>query len=492
MQPQLHRPVRSALASFAALAACAGVTSAQWVATSLHPQGFLSSSGVGGVAGQQVGVMYANPGVPQATRWSGTAASWLTLHPGGFVSSECSGTDGVHQVGWATDSNGDCFASKWSGSAGSWTNLNPAGIPFSRALAISGGQQVGWIAILPNYDVHAALWSGTAGSCVDLTPAGSNWAVASGVAGGQQVGYAMIGGVQRASLWTGSAASWIDLTPAGAQTCWAYGTNGVQQVGKSQFNGAIHASLWSGSAASHVDLTPPGAASAEAVAVDAGEQVGNGNLPTLSPHAYFWAGSAASWFDLHSALPDSYGYSLAYGIWHANGHTFVVGKAQNVATGQEECILWEKLQLTTYCTAKTNSLGCVPTIGSFGSWTGPTNFKFTIRANNLRNNVNGLLLYGISGRAALPFHGGTLCVGAPRLRGPAMNSSGWGPPVVDCSGYFLFDMTAFRAGALGGSPAPFLSIPGTIVDCQFWAHDPGLAAPNDVQLTDALEFEVGP
>jgi hypothetical protein len=483
---------RSALASIAAFAACSGFASAQWVAVSLHPPGFLASTGADGAAGQQVGAAYTGPGVPKASLWSGTAASWLSLHPLGYASSECSGTDGVHQVGWATDGNGDYFAGMWSGSSNSWSSLNPLGAPFSRALAVSGNQQVGWTGVLPTYDAHAALWAGTAASFVDLNPAGSNFSIANGVAGGQQVGYATIAASPRASIWTGSAASWIDITPAGAGSAIAYGTDGVQQVGTSNYSLVGHASLWSGSAASHVDLTPPGAASATAVAIDAGEQVGSGNWPAAYSHAYFWTGSAASWYDLHSALPNSYQDSSAYAIWHANGYTFVLGTAYDLAAQTQVCVLWKKLHVATYCTAKTNSLGCVPSIGSSGSWTASAPNAFTIRATALRNNCNGLLLYGIAGRAAQPFHGGVLCFAAPRMRAPAMNSSGWSAPVVDCSGYFLFDMTAFRVGTLGGSPAPFLSLPGTTVDCQFWARDPGFAAPNNVQLTDALEFEVGP
>jgi len=142
-----------------------------------------------------------------------------------------------------------------------------------------------------------------------------------------------------------------------------------------------------------------------------------------------------------------------------------------------------------YCTAKTNSLGCIPTIGSSGIPSPSATSGFVVKATNVINNKNGLLFYGVSGRSAMPFQGGTLCVASQIRRTPAVNSGG-NPPPNDCSGVFSIDMNSFAQGLLGGTPLPALSVPGTMVDCQWWGRDPGLPAPNNTTLSDGLEYVI--
>jgi hypothetical protein len=52
------------------------------------------------------------------------------------------------------------------------------------------------------------------------------------------------------------------------------------------------------------------------------------------------------------------------------------------------------------------------------------------------------------------------------------------------------DWSAFARGALGGSPAPELLVPGTDIWCQGWSRDPG--APAQTNLTGGLSFRVLP
>ena len=144
----------------------------------------------------------------------------------------------------------------------------------------------------------------------------------------------------------------------------------------------------------------------------------------------------------------------------------------------------------TYCTAKTNSLGCIPGIGSLGTPSASAPSGFTIRAQQVRNNKAGLLLYGTSGRANVSFQGGTLCVLPPLKRSVVVTSHGNPAPVNDCSGVYSIDMNAFARGLLGGAPSALLSTPGTTVDAQYWGRDPGFPAPFDSTLSDGFEYVV--
>ena len=135
-----------------------------------------------------------------------------------------------------------------------------------------------------------------------------------------------------------------------------------------------------------------------------------------------------------------------------------------------------------YCTAKTNSLGCAPIIGSSGTPGLADAQPFFVTATDVISNKNGLLFYGLSGPSNAPFLGGTLCVQPPLRRTTAQNSGG-SPPPDDCSGSYAFDFDAwFQSGA-----DPLL-VPGTVLDAQYWMRDP--ADPFGVALSGGLEFAV--
>jgi hypothetical protein len=144
-----------------------------------------------------------------------------------------------------------------------------------------------------------------------------------------------------------------------------------------------------------------------------------------------------------------------------------------------------------YCTAKLNSLACTPSIGWSGTPSATAGSGFTLSTINVINNKPGLYFYGNSGRAAIAFQGGFLCVSAPVRRSVASGSGG-NPPPNDCSGVYSLDLNAFAVGALGGTPQPYLLVPGTVIQAQAWGRDNGIPAPNNSTLSNGLEFSVGP
>jgi hypothetical protein len=149
---------------------------------------------------------------------------------------------------------------------------------------------------------------------------------------------------------------------------------------------------------------------------------------------------------------------------------------------------------SVYCSAKLNSLGCLPSLAARGASSVSSVSGFVISASHGRNREPGLLVYTVDGgRGAHLFQAGVLCVGPLALRrAPAQSSGGSAPPAVDCSGLYRIDMNAFAAGALGGNPAPQLSVAGTLVHAQWWGRDRGFAAPNDSTLSAGLEYTTCP
>jgi hypothetical protein len=146
----------------------------------------------------------------------------------------------------------------------------------------------------------------------------------------------------------------------------------------------------------------------------------------------------------------------------------------------------------TYCTAKVNSLGCLPAISSAGTPSASAACGFVVTAAPVYNQKPGLLLYSLTGRAALPFQGGILCVALPLARTPVRSSGGLPFPTKNCTGGWRIDMNAFSAGTIGGHPDPMLARPGTYVHCQWWGRDPGFTPPDSTALTDALQYVVQP
>lgn len=140
---------------------------------------------------------------------------------------------------------------------------------------------------------------------------------------------------------------------------------------------------------------------------------------------------------------------------------------------------------TTYCSSKTSSTGCLPTIAGIGIASPTAASGYQITGTNTRNNAFGMLHYSLAGRASQPFAGGLACIQTPWIRTRIANSGGSSGPVKDCSGTWAVDLNA----ELARKPA----LPaGTILNCQWMGRDPGYAPPDNYSLSDGLELTLLP
>lgn len=134
----------------------------------------------------------------------------------------------------------------------------------------------------------------------------------------------------------------------------------------------------------------------------------------------------------------------------------------------------------TYCTAKPNSLGCVPTIALAGSLSATAGSGAIVSTVNLLGGKNGLFLHSTSASQAAPFHGGFLCV-APPFKRHAMQSSGG--TAGACNGSFAEDLNAYIAS--GADPA---LVAGASIRVQTWSRDSG--DPFGDSLSNAVTADI--
>lgn len=134
----------------------------------------------------------------------------------------------------------------------------------------------------------------------------------------------------------------------------------------------------------------------------------------------------------------------------------------------------------SYCTAKTNSLGCVPSIGGVGVPSKSLPAPFLVRATNVLGGVSGICFYGYCAKNG-PFQDGVLCVNSPLKRAPVTNSGG---AVGTCSGVLETD---FRPIIQGSNP--LLAI-GADFFAQWWYRDPPTASTTG--LSDGLWCRIQP
>ena len=151
---------------------------------------------------------------------------------------------------------------------------------------------------------------------------------------------------------------------------------------------------------------------------------------------------------------------------------------------------------TPYCQGKLNSLNCTPSISGHGFPSISADSGYEILCANVRNQTRGVLLYGFSGAANLPFQGGTLCVGGTLQRTHVVNSDGPPLPLSSCDGVWELDFNAHLRQLYPPPSEPQIPLtalpPGTTIHAQGFGRDPGLPAPNNTSLSDGLQLTLMP
>lgn len=138
---------------------------------------------------------------------------------------------------------------------------------------------------------------------------------------------------------------------------------------------------------------------------------------------------------------------------------------------------------TSFCTAKTNSLGCTPTITWSGLPSASAGSGFIIGAQQVLPHMSGALRYSSQGNAQ-PWQGGLICTAAgnPGRTWPQTASASGAPP---CTGEYAFDFNQFIASGVN----PIL-IAGQRVFVQYYMRDP--ASTYGWGLSNGLDFTILP
>jgi hypothetical protein len=142
---------------------------------------------------------------------------------------------------------------------------------------------------------------------------------------------------------------------------------------------------------------------------------------------------------------------------------------------------------TFYCTAKINSCGALPSIGTSGAPSASAASGFQVFVQGTPAGRPGLLLYTDAGRSNVPFEGGTLCLAPGTVLRSVALAETTGTPGA-CDGRLDIDMNLFASGGLGGAPSPVLRIAGTRIFAQFRGRD----AAGSSLLSDAVTYVICP
>jgi hypothetical protein len=203
-----------------------------------------------------------------------------------------------------------------------------------------------------------------------------------------------------------------------------------------------------------------------------------------------WPSTALAVSDVQGWLDQpasNFGWLLKLDVESVPQSTKVFGTREASDPGEHPTLVidFDPPPVFTYCTPRTSSAGCTPSIGWSGAPSASAGSGFAITLSQTLNQKPGVFVYGLGGPAAQPFLGGTLCV-APPLRRSAFLWTAGNASGADCSGSLALDFNARIAS--GADPA---LVAGAVVHAQWLTRDPGNPA-GSFNSSDAIRFAIAP
>jgi len=441
----------------------------------------------------------------QTHLWS-TATPYWTSTLGGTGALQQTANGGAYASANVNDVNNNNYstAARYVASTATWSPLpglgSSSGTSVSTAYDISAdGQTVVGLAWVTGGEAHAFKWTPTGGTVdVGLWLPGQGWSSrANAVSADGNVIVGRATQTQRAIRWAGGTGTYLgSLDPTnpiyGPSDAAGVSGDGTYVCGNSYYR----AYVWD-AAHGFTDLGAIGtpgfgnAGYAVAVSDDGGTVVGWSGANVFNSQAIIWRRGMAQCESLRDYLWNL-GVYQAYNNWSelkiasgvsADGLRITGWGVDLFGSAESFLVTLPPIAPEIYCTAKTNSLGCVPQIAYTGWASSSSASPFFINASQVLSNRNGLLFYGFA-PAAAPFQGGFLCVTPPTLRTQTQNSFGT-PLVTDCTGTYTYD---FDARIQSGFDPNLVT--GAEVYAQYWMRDPGSTPTTG--LTDAVHFRIYP
>ncbi|MBM3988953.1 MAG: DNRLRE domain-containing protein [Planctomycetes bacterium] len=202
-----------------------------------------------------------------------------------------------------------------------------------------------------------------------------------------------------------------------------------------------------------------------------------------------WPSTATAVADVQGWLDaptSNFGWLLKLDVENISQTTKVFGTRESADPAERPTLVVDFTPplVGSYCSARATSSGCSPRIGWSGTPSASSGSGFVVSLDQASAARATSLVYTLSGPAATPFFGGTLCLATPLTRSAVQITAGSGP--AGCGATAALD---FNARIAAGIDARLVA--GAVVHAQWHLRDP-LNPAGSFAASDALRFALLP